>query len=292
MTTTTLSRVAIYEARFGRARPLAQLTPVYRSQAGSVALGNLQPTLSHQKVIAGIMACALVAQQDSVGRLAVVFRPGDVLRAIGHKDGGNRAFLEKLLWDLKHVDFLFWKSGEDPEIDSPIRSSIVEKVNAGRTSLRLDSVNGTATRAVRLPGQDEEQPEQLWRVIFENEFCHLFQLGLGLRYRELLAHVNAIKSPEALAVALFALSQEECNRELVEVFQEIGIPLLKSEERGDAAYQANRRKIRAVLSDGEALLALGITIHESKKNRELTVYRKGELEGLEFLTPRAATSAC
>ena len=288
MATTSMVRLPLFDAQLGVARKMKQSEKlVFENKTGRLVISVLAPTLSHFKVLAAAIAHAVDAYEQG-GALAFVFRPADVLHALGHAHTGNRAWLEARIEELRQTRVDFVATGDRGKVTG----GIVRKYRASR-----DPMAGEMTRKL-VPTRDAasgqvtgyaqvEEPEVLWSLTLESEFCRFFELETGLKFGRLLGQINELRHPVVQAVALYALSHRELNMELDQVLKELHV-LEPSAGKGDAAWYRNYRSRRAVVERKGDLAAMGIELRNTQSGR-LGVFHRG-VAGVQFVVPKVATS--
>lgn len=231
---------------------------VTENQWGKVTLKRCRLTQTHNNIRDAILANAELIRKAPDGRIAVLYSSGKVLREMGNK-GKNHAWLYQKLEDMAMT--LIEVETPNFKATGPMIQRVVQsKVGMGRT----------------LPGKREKKEAHFQLVIFDPFVSYLFNVDIGLHYRELLPAIFDLRYGETQALVRFCLSHDKVNMAFADVLIALNAIKGKTTERA-------KRKIRKKIRDEREALErdFGITIREMEDGREGIFYKKHPLVRFE-----------
>lgn len=249
-------------------------------------VGECGLSLSHLKAAeAAFEAAHTVEEDEGTGELALTFRPGDALRALGLDSNGSRQWLRRLLLECGSVmgQLPAWSDRPGEAFNWLTRF----RTDVPRSVVRENLRNGRSTTTAK------ELVD--WRICVTAEFRLWARTETSLRHAH-LAQLHALGNAPAEAVARFALTGA-CSLRLEEVLERVGIaPQDWHNDSKSAAYQRVRHARALVVRRADQLRAMGIALETgaegiyrvvSRDKPNGMLFRKGDGVAMDATPPTA-----
>ena len=236
---------------------------VMENQWGKVTLKRCRLTQTHANLRDAILANAELIRKAPDGRIAVLYSPGKVLREMRNK-GKNHAWLYRKLEEMA-VTLI--------EVETPNFKATGPMVNR-----ILESKVGMGCR---IPGKDGKKIEPHFQlVIFDPFISYLFDVDVGLHYKDLLPVIFDLKHAVTQALVRFCLSHDQVNMALIDLLTALGAV-------NNGTYARTRQRVmKQIRNEAEVLERdFGITIRNMEDGREGVFYKKHPK--VRFESPKA-----
>jgi len=227
---------------------------VTENQWGKVTLKRCRLTQTHNNIRDAILAYAELIRKAPDGRTAVLYSPGKILRKMKIR-GKNHAWLYRKLEDmigtLIEVETATFR-GTGPMIQRIMES----KVGMGGLLPKNET-----------DGEKTEPRFQL--VIFDPFFSYLFNVDIGVHYKDLLPAILDLRHAVNQALVRFCLSHDEVNMALEEILIALGAV------RAEIPDRTKRQILKYVRDEAEAMRRdFGIGFRKMADGREGIFYQK------------------